>query len=163
MKQLLLVRHAKSSWANIGQDDFDRPLNDRGLKDAPSMANRIKLKGIQVDQFISSTALRAITTARFFAVAYDQKPTQIFQLKQLYHAAPAVYYQVIEQIDDSINTAAIFAHNPGITDFINELDLNYVPNMPTCGVFAINIETNHWADFNQSKKAYWFFDYPKLQ
>ncbi len=163
MKQLLLVRHAKSSWANIGQDDFDRPLNDRGLKDAPSMAERIKTKGIQIDQIISSTALRAITTAKYFAEAYEQKPSHILQLKQLYHAPPAVYYQVIQHIDDSIKTAAIFAHNPGITDFINEQELNYVPNMPTCGVFAINIETDHWADFNTAKKTFWFFDYPKLQ
>jgi phosphohistidine phosphatase len=163
MKQLLLVRHAKSSWANVGQDDFDRPLNDRGLKDAPSMANRIKTKGVQIDQFISSTALRAFTTASFFAAAYEQKPSSIFQLKQLYHAPPAVYYEVIQNIDDSIDTAAIFAHNPGITDFINELDLNYVSNMPTCGVFTINIETDHWNDFNKAKKVFWFFDYPKLQ
>lgn len=163
MKQLLLVRHAKSSWANIGQDDFDRSLNDRGLKDAPDMAERIKAKGIQIDQFISSNALRAFTTASFFADAFEQKPSKIFQLKQLYHAPPAIYYQLIQDIDDSIKTAAIFAHNPGITDFINEMDLLYVPNMPTCGVYAINIETHHWADFNKAKKEFWFFDYLKLQ
>lgn len=163
MKQLLLVRHAKSSWANIGLDDFDRPLNDRGLKDAPIMADRIKAKAIQIDQFIASTALRAFTTASYFAEAFKQKSSSIIQLNELYHAPPAVYYQVIQNIDDSINTAALFAHNPGITDFINELDLNYINNMPTCGLYAINIETNHWNDFNKAKKAFWFFDYPKLQ
>ena len=163
MKQLLLVRHAKSSWANIVQDDFDRPLNDRGLKDAPDMAERIKAKGIQIDQFLSSPALRAYTTATYFAATYKQMPSEIIQLKQLYHAPVSVYYQAIQSIDNAIETAALFAHNPGITDFINELDLKYIPNMPTCGVFAIKIETNHWVDFNKSKKEYWFFDYPKLQ
>jgi phosphohistidine phosphatase len=161
MKHLLLVRHAKSSWANIGQDDFDRPLNDRGNKDAPAMAERIKKKGVEIDQFISSPALRAITTAMYFAKAYHQA-ANIVQLDHLYHAPAAAYYQAIQNIDDSIKTAAIFAHNPGITDFINELDVSFVPNMPTCGVFAIKININHWVDFKKGKKEWWFFEYPKL-
>ncbi len=163
MKQLLLVRHAKSSWANIGQNDFDRPLNDRGNKDAPAMAERTKAKGVQIDQFISSTAVRAFTTATYFTAAYQIKPSNIIQLQHLYHAPASVYYQVIQAIDDSIETATIFAHNPGITDFINDLGLNYVPDMPTCGVFAIKINTKRWLDFNEVIKTYWFFDYPKLQ
>jgi phosphohistidine phosphatase len=162
MKRLLLVRHAKSSWANIGQDDFDRPLNDRGNKDAPNMATHIKNKGVEIDQFISSPALRAITTATYFAKAYHQAASHIIQLSHLYHAPASVYYSVIQEIENSVDTAAIFAHNPGITDFINELDLTYVPNMPTCGVFGIKININHWVDFNKGKKELWFFEYPKL-
>jgi phosphohistidine phosphatase len=162
MKELLLVRHAKSSWANMGQEDFDRPLNDRGNRDAPAMAARIKNKGVQIEQFISSPALRAITTASYFAETYQVASSSIVQLNHLYHAPPSVYYQVIQDMDDSIKTAAIFAHNPGITDFMNELDLIYIPNMPTCGVFAMKINTTSWQNFNQSKKEAWFFEYPKL-
>ena len=163
MKQLLLIRHAKSSWANTGQDDFDRPLNDRGSKDAPAMAERIKRKGIGIDQFISSPALRAFTTATHFAAAYQQKPSGIVPIKQLYHATTLVYYNVIQTIDNKITTAALFSHNPGITDFINELNLQYVANMPTCGIFSIKIKTNHWVEFVSAEKEFWFFDYPKLQ
>lgn len=65
MKQLLLVRHAKSSWANSGQSDFDRPLNERGHKDAPMMAKRIMDRGIHIDLVISSNAVRALTTAHY--------------------------------------------------------------------------------------------------
>jgi phosphohistidine phosphatase len=68
---------------------------------------------------------------------------------------------VIAAIDDSAETAAIFSHNPGITAFVNELTKTRIDNMPTCGVFAIKAETDHWKDFWPAKKSFWFFDYPK--
>lgn len=73
MKQLLLVRHAKSDWGNPGLDDFDRPLNERGKKDAPAMAKRIIEKKIKIDAFISSPAKRAAKTAKYFAAAFGKK------------------------------------------------------------------------------------------
>ncbi|MGC5317030.1 SixA phosphatase family protein, partial [Escherichia coli] len=67
MKQLIIVRHAKSSWANIGMSDFERPLNERGNRDAPEMANRLINRNVAIDAFVSSTANRALTTAIYFA------------------------------------------------------------------------------------------------
>lgn len=69
MKHLFLIRHAKSSWAMSGQTDFDRPLNDRGLRDAPVMALRLWHAGIRLDAILSSPANRALTTATFFCLA----------------------------------------------------------------------------------------------
>ena len=77
MKQLLLVRHAKSSWANIDQDDFNRPLNERGHVDAPMMARRLLARGLSIDLIVSSTALRALTTAEYFAKARKQALPEI--------------------------------------------------------------------------------------
>lgn len=161
MKELIMVRHAKSSWANIGQDDFSRPLNERGHHDAPMMAERLIDKGIKIDQFISSNAFRAFTTATYFAKAWGQESTDIVQYQALYHAPPVKFIEAIIQINDNINTAAIFAHNPGITEFVNLLTETKIDDMPTCGIFAIKLEITSWKDFKKAPKQFWFFKYPK--
>ena len=161
MKELIVVRHAKSSWANIGQDDFSRPLNERGHHDAPMMAERLIRNGIKIEQFISSSAFRAFTTATYFAQAWEQESTDIIQHQSLYHALPVKFIEAIVQIDNNINTAAIFAHNPGITEFVNQLTDTKIDNMPTCGVFAIKLEISKWKDFKKGSKQFWFFNYPK--
>ena len=163
MKELLVIRHAKSSWANLGQDDFDRPLNERGIKDAPEMARRIIARSIMIDTFISSTAKRALYTATCFAEAFHKSVNDINQKQELYHAPSERYYQVIKKINPLMNTVAIFAHNPGITDFVNSLKIIHLDNMPTCGVFAVKLHTTEWSEFNTCKKDFWFFDYPKLE
>ncbi len=162
MKELLVIRHAKSSWANLGQDDFDRPLNERGIRDAPEMARRLIESAITIDAFISSTAKRAFSTATYFAEAYHKETAAIQKKQELYHAPSERYYQVIKTINPLINTAAIFSHNPGITDFVNSLGTTQIDNMPTCGVFAVKLYTADWRKIETCKKEFWFFDYPKL-
>ena len=161
MKQLLIIRHAKSSWATIGQNDFDRPLNERGIRDAPKMAERLLEKKISIDAFISSPAKRAITTAGLFAQVYQFNSKGIETIPQLYHAHTSVFYEVISQIEDSIITAALFSHNPGITEFVNELTRTKIDNMPTCGIFGITSATEKWKNFRKAERTFWFFDYPK--
>lgn len=160
MKQLLVIRHAKSSWALEGQPDFDRPLNDRGMRDAPAMAQRVLDKKVAIDAFISSPANRALTTATFFAKAYQATDT-LSTVAELYHGMPAAFYNVLSKVDNAIETVAVFAHNPGITSFVNELTTTQIDNMPTCAVFAVKIETGSWTEFKNAKKTFWFFDYPK--
>jgi phosphohistidine phosphatase len=163
MKKLIVVRHAKSSWATMGMDDFDRPLNERGKKDAPQMAKRLIQKHIEIDAFISSTANRAFTTALYFAEAYGKNQHDILAIPTLYHAAPQTFYTVVESLANDLNTVILFSHNPGITDFVNQLTNTRIDNMPTCGIFAVSVETNSWQHFATAKKTYWFFDSPKLR
>lgn len=162
MKTLLLIRHAKSDWSVPAQGDFYRSLNERGMKDAPMMAQRLLQRGIHVDAFISSTAKRAFTTASFFAETYNRKPEDIEKCPDLYHANPDTFRQVIEETDDEHNHIALFSHNPGISDFVNTLTRVRIDNMPTCGIFAVQVDTPHWKDFHGAKKDFLFFDYPKL-
>ena len=77
MKQLLLIRHAKSDWNDASLSDFDRPLNNRGKTDAPVMAKRLLDKKVKIDLFISSPAKRAKKTASIFAKEYDIKKDKI--------------------------------------------------------------------------------------
>lgn len=163
MKNLLIIRHAKSSWLDVSQSDFDRPLNQRGSNDAPEMAKRLKEKNIGIDVFISSTANRAISTCRYFAEAYHVKEKNIITYPELYHASPEVFYDVLKKINDQYISAAVFSHNPGITAFVNELTNAKIDNMPTCGIFAVKIYTQSWLQFERAQKEFWFFDYPKLQ
>jgi phosphohistidine phosphatase len=164
MKQLLIIRHAKSSWDITTPKDFDRELNDRGHKDAPEMAKRLVKKGIEIDAFISSTAVRAFTTAVYFAEVYEKagyKSLDILGVPELYHAEPKTFKEVISNVDDAFKTIAVFSHNPGITEFVNGLTTTRIDDMPTCGIFAVKIETTTWKDFVKADKSFWFFDYPK--
>lgn len=161
MKSVLLVRHAKSSWEQEGQNDFDRPLNARGHKDAPKMAERLLNRNISIDAFISSTANRAFTTAGYFAKAYGVAQSAIIRVPSLYHASVPVFYDVISKADNGFNSIALFSHNPGITEFVNTLTATRVDDMPTCAIFAVHVLTDDWKQFESAAKEYWFFDYPK--
>jgi len=160
MKTVLLVRHAKSSWDNTTLKDFDRTLNSRGLRDAPAMAKRLLDKKVAIDGFISSPAVRAITTCTIFANAYG-KEDSIITYKDLYNAPPTVFSKVIKATSNKLNNIAIFAHNPGITDFANSLTGTHVDDMPTCAIFAVQANIGSWEDFDHADKTFLFFDYPK--
>jgi phosphohistidine phosphatase len=161
MKTLICIRHAKSSWANPGMSDYDRPLNERGEKDAPMMAERLLKRNIKLDLLVSSPAKRARTTCRSFAKAYNLEKDGIQFKEDLYLALPEVFFKIISGIDDEVKHIAVFAHNPGITDFVNRLTNYRIDNMPTCAVFAVKINTDKWSSFETAEKEFWFFDYPK--
>ncbi len=162
MKQLLLIRHAKSDWGNPGLADFDRPLNERGKKNAPEMAQRLLDKKIIIDTFVASPAKRAAKTAKYFTEVYNLSKNEIIFKEELYMAATSHFLQVISNLSDKDNSVAIFSHNNGITDFANQLTTARIDNIPTCGIFAIKINCKSWADFEKTEKEFWFFDYPKL-
>jgi len=161
MKTLLLIRHAKSSWNDSSLTDFERPLNERGKHDAPAMAKKIHDRKVEIDLFVSSPAKKAKKTAEFFMTEYDVKEKNLLLIPTLYEASIKNFYNAIEDLQDKKNVVALFAHNPGITDFINSLECYPLYEMPTCGVFAIKIKTKNWSDFKSSEKEFLFFDYPK--
>lgn len=125
------------------------------------MAHRLIDKNIFVDAFISSPAARARKTAGIFAKEYKRDKEDIIFRDELYAAPEHVFYDVIQNADDKFKSIAIFAHNPGLTDFANQLTGTRVDNIPTCGIFAIKADCNKWKDFKEAEKKFWFFDYPK--
>ena len=164
MKTLILIRHAKSSWDDFALSDFERPLNDRGKADAPKMAKRLRKKNVKVDAFISSPAKRAKKTAEYFIKEFDGDTNDIILVSALYDAGANNFSETIKDIDDKYKSAAIFSHNPGITDFVNQLiDKANIDNMPTCSVFAVKADVEKWKDFSKAKKEVLFFDYPKKE
>ncbi len=162
MKLLYIIRHAKSSWGDFTQPDFERPLNERGKKDAPAMAKRLLDAGVTIDSFISSPAKRAHKTCKLFCEAFGRKEDDIKLVAELYHAPSPVFYEVVGAIPDKYSSAAIFSHNPGITDFVNSFDLNVnIDNMPTCSIFGVRIAADSWKDFAATKKDHLLFYFPK--
>lgn len=161
MKHILLIRHAKSSWDDPAQPDFERPLNERGKRDAPQMAQRLLARSIDIDAFISSPAKRARKTADLFAAEYKVGKDSIIQVPELYHPAPANFFDVIAKVPGAAGTIALFSHNPGITEFVNMLTEVRVDDMPTCAIYGVQVHTTDWAQFRDAPKTFWFFDYPK--
>ncbi len=163
MKKLYIIRHAKSSWENFTVPDFDRPLNDRGKTDAPEMAKRLIDRKVKIDAFVSSPAKRAKKTAKLFCKELGEKDDNIILIDKLYEASVGTFYEVVTTLNDKFDAVAIFSHNPGITDFVNRLSEVRVDNMPTCAVFAIEMDIKKWHDFKDVEKKFLFFDYPKNQ
>jgi phosphohistidine phosphatase len=163
MKQIILVRHAKSDWDNSIPNDIDRPISDEGRYEAHLMAKRLLKKHIPVDAFISSPAKRAITTAAYFAEAYQAKEKEIIKMPELYHAYSFDFFEVINKLDNAINNVVLISHNPGITDFANRLTETRIDHMPTCSVFAVQALTDNWKDFQKQEKKFLFFEYPKMK
>lgn len=157
MKTLILVRHAKSDWST-NLPDFERPLNERGHKDAPKMAHFLKDSGVEIQQFITSPAKRALTTCRYFAEVYESK--NIKKEEELYLALPKEFLDVIYNIGDSINSVALFSHNNGISDFASTLTSEEL-FFPTCGVAVFKIECDEWSFFDGADKTLQHFFIPK--
>lgn len=161
MKKLLLIRHAKSDWDNPDLKDFDRPLNKRGHRNAPEMAARLLNNEIVPELLVTSPALRALTTAEYFADAFGINRAGIKQEPAIYEASSATLLSIINDLDDQYNFVALFGHNPGLTNLAINLCNCDVYNIPTCGMVLIHFPFNSW-----NMISYWtgdqkMYDYPK--
>ena len=145
----------------LGEGGGRRCPVDRGKRDAAVIAHRLLDKKIKIDAFVASPAKRAKKTASVFAHEYKRDKDDIIFKESLYGAEPEAFYEVIKEISDKHDSIAVFSHNPGITDFANNLTDTRIDNIPTCGIFAIRIKTKKWADFKEAEKEFWFFDSPK--
>jgi len=161
LKTIILVRHAKSSWDNFSLKDEDRPLTDRGKKNAPEMAKRLLKKKVPIDVILSSPAKRAKSTAEYFAAEYDIPKKKIILIPELYMASNEAFVKTIRNAPGKADSIALFSHNNGITQFANELSETRIDHMPTCSVFAVKVDIKDWADFQPGKTEFYLFDYPK--
>ncbi|MEO9967931.1 MAG: histidine phosphatase family protein [Reichenbachiella sp.] len=161
MKTLYLVRHAKSSWKNPALGDRDRPLNARGKRDAPVMAEYVKQKIEKPDIFVSSPSRRTQDTAVLFMNAFGRSMEQLILEESFYHGYENDMESVISHLDPTHHSAMLFVHNPGITDYVNQLTGEQIFNIPTCGIAAVQLETKNWAEINQCQAKLLFYYYPK--
>jgi len=160
MKTLLLIRHAKSDWGNIGARDYDRKLNPRGLRDAPEMGMRLKERGLIPDLFVSSTAKRAEMSTQRITEAMGYPFERVGWFESLYLASPSTMLKVIAETDDTISSLALLAHNPGITELAEKLSGQALSDMPTSAVVTLTSAIKHWGEANASWQLQ-DFDYPK--
>ena len=116
MKTLFLIRHAKSSWDDPALPDKDRPLGDRGRRDAPKMGKRLAKRDVKPDLILSSPARRAFTTAEIMAKKLDYKLKHIVVDDRLYAGAVHDLLNVIHKLGDKLERVMLFGHNPELTE-----------------------------------------------
>jgi len=162
MKELLLIRHAKSSWKEDKLSDFERSLNNRGLRDAPFMGQLLKKKNIFPDLIISSPANRAITTARMVAEEIDYPSSNILEEVKIYEADTQDIFNILKNTDNDKNRIFLFGHNPSITFFANKISKNLrIDNIPTCGIVYLKFEIQHWSEIEYYSADFIEFEFPK--
>jgi phosphohistidine phosphatase len=145
MKTLFLVRHAKSNRDDPSLPDRDRPLNERGLHDAPRMGARLARRDVNPDLIVSSPALRALTTAQLFAAKIGYEGKRIVVDERLYAADAAILLAVIRALDEKTACVMLFGHNPEFGDLAQRLSGDPV-EMPTCAVAEFRFDIKSWSD-----------------
>ncbi len=157
---LLLVRHAKSSWSNPSLSDFDRPLNKRGLSNAPLMGQRIKKYELGLETIITSSAERAKETSTLIAKEIEFKIQDIEFESDLYHASVEVFARILNKQKNK--TVAMVGHNPGIQDFSCWLSSEPKVNFPTAGVVHISFTLDNWTQISKDCGKLIRFEYPRM-
>lgn len=161
MKTLFLMRHAKSSWDYPELSDHDRPLNAKGRRDAPLMGRQLLSRDIEPELILSSTAVRALSTATLVAkeLNYDLEKLQ---------TDPAIYKEdkngllkLIRQVPDDIDCLLMVAHNFPISELASLLSPEGIPEMPTAAVVALEFSADSWLDIHTDNARLLFFDFPK--
>ena len=163
MKQLTLIRHAKSSWKNAYLLDIDRPLKKRGKRDAPVMGKRLAKRESVPDLLVSSPAKRALATAEIIAEEIEYPLEDIVVDDKLYGAGVSRLLKIIRGFDDGFEHAACVGHNPGLTDFVNHVSSRFIDNVPTCGIVVMTFDIDAWASVGHVEPSQVDFDYPKKE
>lgn len=162
VKTLYVIRHAKSSWEDPLLDDFDRPLSNRGRRDAPRMGKRLRERELHPDLLLSSPAERAISTCLIIAEEIGYNLNNVHTDRRLYHADDDRLLTIVRSLNDANDEVAIFGHNPGLTDFVNRLCQEPVTdNIPTCGIVCLKFPVDSWKNVRWGKGEVNFFDFPK--
>ncbi len=161
MRELFLVRHAKSSWDDPTLSDFDRPLNQRGKSDAPMMGEYLAKLGIKFDLIVSSPAKRAKKTAKILAQSLGYDTSKIEYIDSIYEASPQTLLYIICQLPKEAKRVMLVGHNPSLTMLANMLDDVAIDNIPTTGVVGITFDVNSWSEACKTKGHMVMFEYPK--
>lgn len=159
MKKLFLIRHAKSDWSNKSLDDFDRPLNKRGKKNASLMGKLLRDKHIHPDLIISSPAYRARTTTKKIAKKINYQ-NDIMYNENLYEASLKTILEIVSFIEDENDEVFVISHNPGLNMLAFYL-IDFNNNLPTCGILEINFECDSWREVKKNNAKFVSFEYPK--
>jgi phosphohistidine phosphatase len=142
MKTLLLMRHAKSSWADPGQPDFERPLNARGLKAAPLMGRFLRRQSLQPDLVLCSPAARAQETAAL-ALAAAQLTCEVRYDARIYEASAARLLTVVNETPEPAGTVLLVGHNSGMEDIVRLLT-GADERMPTAALACVALDLDNW-------------------
>src|SRR5207244_8236063 len=152
MKTLFLIRHAKASWDDTTLPDKDRPLGDRGRREAPKMGKLLAKRDAKPDLILSSPARRALTTAEIIAKKLDYKRKDIVVDDRLYAGAVHDLLNVIHKLGDKLERVMLFGHNPELTELAHRLS-SKITHMPTFAVDEFQFNGQWWSNIGKAKLA----------
>jgi phosphohistidine phosphatase len=161
MRLLTIVRHAKSTWDYPELTDFERPLNERGRRDAPIMAQRLARVPPRPDAIVSSPANRALTTARIFAEALGLKDVDIEVNARIYDASLDTLLSVVHHLDDVDRHVMLFGHNPGFSELAHAFADCPFDEMPTCAIARFEFDVKSWVDVDAGHGRLVHYAFPK--
>jgi phosphohistidine phosphatase len=147
MKTLLAMRHAKSDWSGTSLGDHDRPLNPRGMKAARLMGRFLTEVGVAPELIISSTAVRALTTAELASDAGGWGCT-IVTRRELYASEPERVLDVLSEVDPIVDRLLIAGHEPTWSARVGRLIGGGRIRMPTAAVACLDFPKDSWADLS---------------
>lgn len=144
MKTLYILRHAKSSWNDQSLSDFERPLNERGLRTAPFIGKLMNERELVPGAIVSSPAMRAKQTAELVREAGGFEREITFN-ERIYEASVGTLVSVIAEFDDNNDSALLVGHNPGAEGLIYYLTGKIAP-MPTAGLAIVELNIESWSE-----------------
>lgn len=161
MKQLVLIRHGKSSWKDPALSDLKRPLKKRGERNAREMAQRLDSLELNLEKLYMSPALRVTETV-------ETMTDETGFASGICEIAPELYtfnYEdillFIKELDDTCERVALAGHNPAITDLVNFLTLEDISNIPTCGIAVLSLDKEKWSKLRAGGAKLTHYDFPK--
>lgn len=144
MKTLLILRHAKSSWSDESLPDYERPLNQRGLKDAPRMGILLKDYELLPNLVLSSTAKRARDTADL-VIATSGYAGELRLIPELYSFLSGPYFEVLQGLPDRYERIMLIGHNPGLEELLVALT-GEAASLPTAALAQVNLPIQAWGE-----------------
>ena len=150
MKNLILIRHAKSSWESPVHDK-DRGLTTKGIKDAHNVSSQIGIYLPKTYVMWSSVARRAVDTALIFAQNISYPIESIVYKDDLYTFEEKRLEKLINSCNTAFDSIILFGHNGAITDFVNKFGDIYIDNVPTSGFVSLKFDTDDWKKINKGK------------
>jgi phosphohistidine phosphatase len=150
MKNLILIRHAKSSWETPSKD-IDRPISQRGIHDANIIFSQLNVFLPKTFLVWSSPAKRARETAMIFSQNLSIPYESVIINENLYTFDSKNLEEAIKKCENRFDSLILFGHNEAITDFVNKFGDLYIDNVPTAGFVSISFEQNDWNAIHKGK------------
>jgi phosphohistidine phosphatase len=145
MKTLILMRHAKSSWATPGQPDHDRPLNTRGKQSAPVMGRWLVAQGLVPDAILCSSAKRARQTVKRMRAEVAELPAPTIE-PDLYESGPDEMQSCLAKLPSGCGSAMIVAHEPGMGEMLSRLTGCEHGPFPTAAIAVLDLDIGAWGE-----------------
>lgn len=162
MKHLILIRHAKSSWKTADLDDFDRPLNKRGIRDLPALCERLSSYHISPDQVLYSPATRTRLTADRIIDHLNIPAQDCSAVADIYEANVSSLLTILQRTPEETHQLMLIGHNPGLQELGSVLTAASIPHFPTSAMLYLELDIAHWTDIRTGCARCIRLDYPKL-